>query len=67
MLVSYESKGHLRLTKHDTRMVAKYLQLIKGITNELPLANILINKDDLIPHTLGGLGLKFKEENPTLS
>lgn len=54
-------KERLTLTKRDARSVAEYLQIMKGIVDELALINTSIDEDDLVLHILNGLGPEFKE------
>ena len=45
----------------NTRSIAKYLQTIKGIADELALTDTHISDDDLTIFALNGLGISFKE------
>nr|XP_009765107.1 PREDICTED: uncharacterized protein LOC104216696 [Nicotiana sylvestris]XP_016479700.1 PREDICTED: uncharacterized protein LOC107800944 [Nicotiana tabacum] len=48
-------------TKRDSRPVAKYLQLVKSIAEELSLCGGPVNSVDLIAHVLGGIGFEFRD------
>ncbi|XP_058009934.1 uncharacterized protein LOC131183293 [Hevea brasiliensis] len=51
----------LSRTKRDSRPVAKYLQLVKSIAEELSLCGSPVNDVDLIIHVLGGIGSEFRD------
>ncbi|KAK3414667.1 hypothetical protein EUGRSUZ_L00647 [Eucalyptus grandis] len=54
-------KERLILTKHETRLVARYLRVIKEIVNKLAIIKFPISDNDLIIHVLNGPNFKFKE------
>lgn len=51
---------------HGSRLVAKYLQSIKSIMDELVLIDVLVTKVDAINHILNGIGSEFKELSITI-
>lgn len=54
-------KDRLSRTSCGTKFIAKYLQTIKIVSNELAIINAPLDEDDLIIHILNRLGFNFKE------
>ncbi|EOY27328.1 Uncharacterized protein TCM_029197 [Theobroma cacao] len=50
-------KNTLTNTRRDGRFVAKYLQIMKGIVDQLAFVGAAVEDDDLVLHILNGLAL----------
>ena len=53
-------------TTKDSKSIAEYMQTIKTIADDLALIGYPLSEDELIIHTLNGLGNDFKEINATI-
>ena len=59
-------KERLSRSTKGSKNIAEYLQQIKSIADELAIINVAVDDDDLVIHTLNGLGPEYKEVSAAL-
>jgi hypothetical protein len=56
-------KERLGNTKREDRSISEYMELMKGIADQLAIIGAPVDDDDLVLHILGGLGPDYKHIN----